>query len=204
MSMILSGSPGLSTIENSITDLVKALDNLCDAHKLTTQELRDRLDSDNLQKVEDVISKARAEIRSIVDENRQGGRLGQAEIVQEVLNRISDASSRSRQFGIAVRDLLKELGLRDQGLAPQQRKNKACAMRFRTGVIRRRNRCHVFYCAHRLRPAFHDFPAKRFIHDGVLREAVRHWCSAAEFPPFHERFPAVCCRETSGDRNQYQ
>ena len=65
LNLLRSGAPGSSTIEESITDLVKPLDNLCANYGFTTQDLLVRLDQDNRGKVQDVISDTRKKFLQI-------------------------------------------------------------------------------------------------------------------------------------------
>ena len=65
LNLIRSGSPGSFNIEDSITDLVKALDNLCAAHGLTTQNLFNRLENNNRERVSSVLDEARTTLVAI-------------------------------------------------------------------------------------------------------------------------------------------
>lgn len=107
LNLIRSGSPGSFNIEDSITDLVKALDNLCAAHGLTTQNLFNRLENNNRERVSGVLDEARTTLVTIRSDLTSNGRQDQVDVVNVILSKIANAATASRDFGIAVKDLLK-------------------------------------------------------------------------------------------------
>jgi hypothetical protein len=113
LNLMRSGAPGSSNIEDSITDLVKALDNLCLARGLTTQDLLGRLEPDNRQKLTTLLTETRKNLGKIVAENRVAARQEQVDVLNIVVSKVANVTSKSRDFGIAVKDLLKELNLHD-------------------------------------------------------------------------------------------
>lgn len=113
LNLMRSGAPGSFNIEDSITDLVKALDNLCQARGLTTQDLLRRLEPDNRQKLTPLLTETRNDLGQIVAENRAAARQEQVDVLNIIVSRVSNVTSKSRDFGIAVKDLLKELNLHD-------------------------------------------------------------------------------------------
>jgi hypothetical protein len=113
LNLIRSGAPGSFNIEDSITDLVKALDNLCKARGFVTQDLLGRLDHDNHQSVVSILEEARKGLGVVLAENSAKGQQAQADILNTVVSRVVNATSKSRDFGIAVKDLLTDLGLHD-------------------------------------------------------------------------------------------
>lgn len=113
LNLIRSGAPGSSNIEDSITDLIKALDNLCKAHGLTTQELFNKLEKDNQQRVVAVLDEARANLLAIRSDNASNGRQEQADVLNVIVSKVASATTASRDFGIALKDLLKSLHLHD-------------------------------------------------------------------------------------------
>lgn len=113
LNLMRSGAPGSFNMEDSITDLVKALDNFCKAHGLTTQDLLVRLDPDNQTKLTTLLTKTRTDLSQIMAENRAAARQGQVDVMNIILSRAANVTSQSRDFGIAVKDLLKELNLND-------------------------------------------------------------------------------------------
>jgi hypothetical protein len=102
-----------SNTEDSLTDLVKALDNLCKARSLTTQDLLGRLEPDNDQKLTTLLKETRNNLGKIVAENRAAARQQQIDVLNIVVSKLANVTSQSRDFGIAVKDLLKELDLHD-------------------------------------------------------------------------------------------
>jgi len=113
LNLIRSGAPGSFNIDDSITDLIKALDNLCKAHGLTTQELFNRLEQDNQQRIVTVLDEARANLLAIRSDNASNDRQEQADILNVIVSKVASATTGSRDFGIAVKDLLKSLQLHD-------------------------------------------------------------------------------------------
>lgn len=113
INLMRSGAPGSFNIEDSITDLIKALDNLCKSHGLTTQELLSRLEKDNQQRISAVLDETRARLLAIRSDNAANGRHDQAEVLGVIVSKVASSTTTSRDFGIAVKDLLKGLGLHD-------------------------------------------------------------------------------------------
>jgi hypothetical protein len=113
LNLIRSGTPGSFTIDESITDLIRALDSLCEVHGLSTQELLSRLDQDNQQRVTAIRAKAQEGLARIVSENKRCGRQEQADVLSAISGRVATVASKSRVFGIAVKDLLKHFELHD-------------------------------------------------------------------------------------------
>jgi hypothetical protein len=113
LNLIRTGSPGSFNIEDSITDLVKALDNLCKAHGLTTQNLINRLELSNQPRVTSVLDEARAKLLAIRADLASNCRQDQADVVNVIVSKVANAATASRDFGIAVKDLLENLNLWD-------------------------------------------------------------------------------------------
>lgn len=113
LNLIRSGAPGSFNIDDSITDLIKALDNLCKMHGLTTQDLFNRLEKDNQLRVGAVLDEARTQLLEMRSDNASNGRQEQADILNVIVSKIASATTTSRDFGIAVKDLLKCLNLHD-------------------------------------------------------------------------------------------
>jgi hypothetical protein len=129
LNLIRSGAPGSFNIDDSITDLIKALDNLCKGHSLTTQDLFKRLEKDNQQHIRTVLDDTRGKLLTIRSDNASSRRQEQVDILNVIVSKVASATTSSRDFGIAVKDLLKTLGLHDsevldsyyQGLGQQER-----------------------------------------------------------------------------------
>jgi hypothetical protein len=113
LNLIRSGTPGSFTVDDSITDLVKALDNVCKEHGLETQNLFARLDPDNQVKIESLLTQTGTDLRKIVTENRTAARHDQVDALNRILSRLGNVSQKDRDFGIAVKDLLAGLNLHD-------------------------------------------------------------------------------------------
>jgi hypothetical protein len=113
LNLMRSGAPGSFNIEDSITDLVKALDNVCSVHGLTAQDLRARLDPDNETKLESLLTKTRNDLGQTIADNRTAARQGQVDALNVILSRVANVMSHSRDFGIAVKELLRKMDLHD-------------------------------------------------------------------------------------------
>lgn len=113
LNLIRSGAPGSFSIEDSVTDLIKALDNLCKAHGFATQDLFNRLEKDNQQRVVAVLGETRANLLAIQSENVSKGQHEQAQVLNIIVSKVASATTTSRDFGIAVVDLLKSFNLHD-------------------------------------------------------------------------------------------
>jgi hypothetical protein len=113
LNLIRSGAPGSSNIDDSITDLIKALDSICKTHGLTSQDLFNRLEKDNQQRVVTLLDEARRNLLTIRSDNASTGRQEQADVLNIIVSKVASATTRSRDFGIAVKDLLKSLRLHD-------------------------------------------------------------------------------------------
>ncbi len=119
LNLIRSGAPGSFNIDDSITDLIKALDNLCGAHGFTSQDLFNRLEKDNQQRVVTVLDGARASLVAIRSDNAFNGRQDQVDVLNIIVSKVASATTGSRDFGIAVKDLLKSLQLHDAEVLDQ-------------------------------------------------------------------------------------
>lgn len=111
LNLMRSGSPGAFTIEESITDLVKALDNLCAAHGFVTQDLRSRLSVANRIGVKTVIDNARDALLRLRSQNAVTP--DQVDAINVICGRVSNATTTARDFGLAVKDLLNKFNLSD-------------------------------------------------------------------------------------------
>jgi hypothetical protein len=113
MKLIRLGTPGSFHIEDSITDLVKALDRICKVHGLVTQELRSRMDTDNRDRVATILEETKERLLRIRSENLAEARQSQVSLLDVIVSNVANVTNRSRDFGIAVGDLLRILNLHD-------------------------------------------------------------------------------------------
>src|SRR5258707_4979339 len=65
LSLIRAGTPGGATVDESIADLVKALDALCNTHRLTHQRLIARFNPQNVAADEPIYDQAREGRKSV-------------------------------------------------------------------------------------------------------------------------------------------
>jgi len=111
LNLMRSGSPGAFTIEDSITDLVKALDNLCSAHGFITQDLLSRLSATNRAAAKTIIDNARDALSRLRSQNAPTS--DEVDALNLICGRLSNAATTARDFGLAVKDLLRKFGLHD-------------------------------------------------------------------------------------------
>ncbi len=111
LNLMRTGSPGAFTIEDSITDLVKALDNLCSAHGFVTQDLLSRLSATNRGAAKTTIDSARDALSRLRSQNAQTP--DEVDALNLMCGRVSNAVTTARDFGLAVKDLLRKFSLHD-------------------------------------------------------------------------------------------
>jgi hypothetical protein len=113
MNLIRSGAPGGGPIEDNITDLVKALDNLVRFSGFAQQNLLECLDPERVERVMAVVERSRDQIRSVRESIRMTADRRELMALDRILERIRDVARTDRHFGIAIGMLLKRLGLFD-------------------------------------------------------------------------------------------
>jgi hypothetical protein len=113
LNLIRSGSPGNATVDESIADLVKALDALCKIHRLTHQVLITRLDSQNAAAVEKILGESREALRQLRKQADTDVKLDQLPVFDKIISRHANVALEERDFGLAVSDLLRKFDLRD-------------------------------------------------------------------------------------------
>ncbi|MEG3956267.1 hypothetical protein [Microcoleus sp. herbarium2] len=106
--LVQSSSDSL-TIEDKLNKICRALDYLCKDYKLDTQNLLEGLDDAVQALVKETLKSAAQEIRSVA----QGASDGQRKLLTKIAARTISCSEKDRDFGLAVTDLLKHLGLQD-------------------------------------------------------------------------------------------
>jgi hypothetical protein len=102
LNLLRSGAPGSFAIEESLTDLVKALDNLCSRHGFVLQDLLKRIDQTNQDKVRDLIGQTRTALLQIAQENKSSSRHDQGLVLDDIAARLAGVASTSRNFGLTV------------------------------------------------------------------------------------------------------
>jgi hypothetical protein len=71
------------------------------------------------RKVEALLTKTRNDLCQIISDNRTAARPDQADALNVILSKVANATEKSRDFGIAVKDLLKKLDLHDADVLDQ-------------------------------------------------------------------------------------
>jgi hypothetical protein len=115
MNLVRSGAPGSATIDESIADLVKALDAICKRHGLGRQTLIRKLDALNSSAVERVAKEAREKLQRVRKRCKSDKKFDQLAVIDTIISRQANVAGDDVDFGIAVAALLRKLGLHDAG-----------------------------------------------------------------------------------------
>ncbi len=113
MNLARRGAPGNATVDDSIADLVKALDAICKRQGLARQNLLKSLDSSNASAVSEVMAEARKRLKAFRRQCKTDGKLDQVAIIDKIISRQANVTSDEVDFGIAVTALLRKAGLHD-------------------------------------------------------------------------------------------
>lgn len=113
LSLIRSGTPGRATVDESITDLVKALDAVCKLHGLGRCNLRTGLDAEGSAEVRAILDAARSDLKRLRKRWKDNYRLSQLPILDRIVSRQANVDSEDLDFGIAVTKLLHNFQLSD-------------------------------------------------------------------------------------------
>lgn len=113
MNLIQSGAPGNATIEETIGDLVQALDALCEFAGVARQNLLSSLRTDNAVAVKGTIKDAIKRMAALRGTEKRKGALEDLPVLQRVASRLTNAANDERDFGLAVTQLLNKHGLLD-------------------------------------------------------------------------------------------
>ncbi|MEG4035981.1 hypothetical protein QUB37_05765 [Microcoleus sp. AT3-A2] len=107
--LVQSSSHSL-TIEDKLNKICRAFDYLCQHYKLDTQNLLLGLDDDYKEFVKKTLKSAAQDIRSV---GQAASDSGQSKLLNKIADKTINSSNIDRDFGLAVTDLLKHLGLHD-------------------------------------------------------------------------------------------
>lgn len=99
-------------IEDHMDLLCRTFDTLCEEFDFSIQNLAKSLPKDVQIKIKSILSNARREVREISD----GSSTDIKPTLQQIENRIVNASNTDRAFGLAVSDLLKKYELPDKSI----------------------------------------------------------------------------------------
>jgi hypothetical protein len=111
MNLIRSGAPGGRPIEDSITDLVRALDNLVRAGGLAQQNLLDSLAGELRERVRNILRDATAQIRRLRASAPADSLT--TSVLERMEGRVANAGTTDLNFGISLRILAEKHGLND-------------------------------------------------------------------------------------------
>jgi hypothetical protein len=113
MNLVRAGAPGNGSVDSCITDLVKALDAMCERHGLTRISLLKELDSARASAVEVITADAREKLKSLRRRCKADGDLDQLPAIDRIISRQANVAAFEGDFGIALTALLGRLGLHD-------------------------------------------------------------------------------------------
>ncbi len=113
MMLVRRGAPGSATVDESITDLIKALDATCKRQGFGRVNLRKSLDAATTQDVDSILAEAREKLRKLRQECKANGKLDQLAVLDKIISRQANAASDELDFGIAVGELLRKFALCD-------------------------------------------------------------------------------------------
>ncbi len=113
MSLIRRGAPGSCTIDESITNLVKALEAACQRSRLGRVNLEAKLDASNSTAVRSVLEEAKEKLKQIRRQCKDDGRSDQLAVLDKIISRQANVAGDELDFGITFSDLLRKFGLKD-------------------------------------------------------------------------------------------
>lgn len=107
------GGRNNQTIEDRLDHYCRALDALCEHHKLSQQNLISLSTDAEKASIQNAISQATLKIKSILQTAQTTGDMAQSRYLQTVIERLTNATKKENKFGLAVCDLLKKYSLPD-------------------------------------------------------------------------------------------
>jgi hypothetical protein len=113
MSLVRHGAPGNATIDESITDLIKALDATSKRQGFGRVNLRKSLNATTAQDVDSILAEARVKLGKLRQQCKVNGKLDQLAVLDKIISRQANVASDELDFGIAVCELLRKFGLCD-------------------------------------------------------------------------------------------
>jgi len=113
LSLVRQGAPGSATVDDSITNLIKALDATCKRQGLGRVNLRKGLGDATGKDVDFVLEEAREKLKKLRQQCKTDGRLNYLPILDKIVSRVANVASDELDFGIAVGELLRKFGLYD-------------------------------------------------------------------------------------------
>jgi hypothetical protein len=109
---ILGGRNGQS-IEDRLDHFCRALDSLCEHHKLSQQNLLSLTSDADKSTIQAAINQAVSKLQSIIQKVQGAGDMAQSRYLQTALGRLTNATNQERKFGLAVCDLMKKFNFPD-------------------------------------------------------------------------------------------
>ena len=113
LSLIRRGAPGSATVDESITNLIKALDATCKRLGFGRVNLMNALEDSTSAELKSVLADAKERLKKIRRQCRDSGKLDQLGIIDRIISRHANTATDELDFGIAVSELLRSLSLSD-------------------------------------------------------------------------------------------
>jgi hypothetical protein len=114
LNLVRSGEPGNdATVDETIADLVKALDALCKIYGLTYQRLLPRLNPRNAVETKQILEAAHEGLKRLQKQSHLNSELNQLAALDRIISKHANATTEDRDFGLGVSDLLKKFTLYD-------------------------------------------------------------------------------------------
>jgi hypothetical protein len=113
MSLIQSGSPGNATIEETIGDLVQALDALCVINDIGRMNLSSGLQPKTADTIRLIADRAKEEMLILRRELSRNGQIEEVGILDKIISRQANVDTSANDFGISVTELCRRFGLLD-------------------------------------------------------------------------------------------
>jgi hypothetical protein len=113
LSLVRRGAPGSATVDESVTNVIKALDATCERQGLSRFNLAASLDAVTSQAVSLILTEAREKIRKLRRQCKDDGKVDQLAILDKIISRQANSATDELDFGIAVSGLLRKFCLAD-------------------------------------------------------------------------------------------
>jgi hypothetical protein len=107
------GGRNSQSLEDKLDHFCRALDDLCEYHKLSQQNLLCLTPDKDKAVIHNAISQSSLAIQSIIQAAQASGDLAQSRYLQTVLGRLTNTTNQERKFGLGVCDLLIKFSLPD-------------------------------------------------------------------------------------------
>jgi hypothetical protein len=107
MDLHLAGTPGSGNVENNLTSVFRAFDNLAEFHGFSRLNLTENLDAANTLATKDILDAARKALSELRKENRKNALFAQSGVAQDrilekIQSRLANVATSETDFGLSV------------------------------------------------------------------------------------------------------